>query len=302
MTLTRSKCLLPAAMLVLGAQSTAAQSPGLLVSTGWLAENLERPGLVILHVDGRPDGYERNHIPGARFIDIDDLMVDGEPAVGYEMPPVTRIVEVLQAAGVGDDSHVVVYGQTPLAATRTWLTFEYIGLGDRVSVLDGGLIRWQAESRPVTTQTLAVSAGHLTAKPRLNMMVDADWIHARLEDTSVLLLDARPDDEYTGEDGGMGGMTNPGHIPGAYHLYWEKLVVDRQTDPVFLPRSQLSEQFIAAGAGDAGTIVAYCMVGWRASLVYFTGRLLGYEMRFYDGSWHDWGSRDLPFVSGRSRR
>jgi len=40
------------------------------------------------------------------------------------------------------------------------------------------------------------------------------------------------------------------------------------------------------------------MFGMRASLTYLVGRLLGYDMKFYHGWWHDWGARDLPYVTG----
>jgi thiosulfate/3-mercaptopyruvate sulfurtransferase len=280
-----------------------AQSPGPLVSADWLADRLGDPSVVILHTDSRRDSYDAGHIPGARFIGTGEITVAGERDVGYELPPVDDLVAVLQRAGVSDAGHIVVYaGSNPISATRLWLTLDYLGLGDRASVLDGGLPRWNAQSLTVTTEVPAVSPATLTAAPRTGMLVGAEWILARLEDEETALIDARPDDEYTGDDGGMGGMANPGHIPGARQLYWEELVVNRQTNPVFLPEPELRRRFVEAGADGAGAVVAYCMVGARASVVYFVGRMLGYEMRFYDGSWHDWGTRDLPYVSGRNPR
>lgn len=280
-----------------------AQSPGPLVSADWLASHLDDASIVVLHTDGRPDSYEAGHIPGARFVGTGEITIAGERDVGYELPPVEDLVAVLRRAGVSDAGRIIVYaGSNPMSATRLWLTLDYLGLGDRASVLDGGLPHWKAQSLPLSTDVPEVSPATLSVSPRTGMLVDAEWILARLDDEETVLIDARPDDEYTGDDGGMGGMAHPGHIPGAHQMYWEVLIDNRTTNPVFLPEAELRRRFAEAGADGAGNVVTYCMVGARASVVYFVGRMLGYEMRFYDGSWHDWGTRDLPYVSGRNPR
>lgn len=276
------------------------QRPGMLVSGAWLQERLDDPGVLVLHIDPRRDGYDAGHIPGSRFIAQPAIALDAGP--GYELPTPDSLDAVLEAAGVSDGVHVVITTGSILAATRLWLTLDYLGHGDHASVLDGGMARWRAEGRPLATDTPAPKRGSFTPRPRPGMLADADWIAARLDDPGVALIDARPDAEYTGADGGMGGRVHAGHIPGAAQLYWEELVVSRQDDPSFLPVEDLRAKFEAAGAGPDRTVVAYCMIGARASLDYFVGRMLGYEMRFYDGSWRDWGARDLPFVSGPSRR
>jgi thiosulfate/3-mercaptopyruvate sulfurtransferase len=290
---------------IIAADSAHAQRPAPpanpLVSAEWLVQHLHDPGLVVLHVEGRRTSYDAGHVPGAQFISPADFTVDGENDVGYELPPVPRIVEALQKVGVGSDSRVIIVGGDPLAATRLWLTLDYVGMGDRTSILDGGFAAWKATSGPLVTGATPAKPGTLTARPRADMIVDAEWIRARLEDPETVLVDARPENEYTGEDGGMGGMAHPGHIPGAYNMYWEELVESRQ-HPFFLAAGALRQKFSAAGAEDADRVVAYCMIGARASLTYFAGRMLGYDMKFYDGSWHDWGTRDLPYVGGRSRR
>ena len=167
--------------------------------------------------------------------------------------------------------------------------------------MDGGLGAWQEEGKPVSTEAPTFAPGSVSLHPRSDVVVDSDWILARLDDASVTLLDARPDDEYTGADGGMGGMVHAGHIPGAYQIYWEKFVQSRPVHRI-LPTAELDALFAPSGAEAGSTVVAYCMVGLRASYAYMVARLLGYDARFYDGSWHDWGSKDLPYVSGTSRR
>lgn len=289
------------ALAILAVPVPAQVAPGYLVSPAWVEANLANPGVVVLHVDGRRAAYEEGHLPGARFLDLNAIAWGGEPEVGTEMRTPADIEAALEAAGVRDGQRVVVYGANPLAAARAWMTLDVMGWGEHASFLDGGLGAWRADGRPVTTEEPTFAPGSVTLSPRGGVLVDADWVHARLEHPSVTLLDARPDEEYTGADGGMGGRVHAGHIPGAYQLYWEKLVESRAVHRA-LPREALEALFSASGAADGSTMVIYCMVGLRASYAYLVARMLGYDAKFYDGSWHDWGSRDLPYVSGPSRR
>jgi thiosulfate/3-mercaptopyruvate sulfurtransferase len=284
-----------------GVPLAAQTSPGILVSTAWVASHLDDPSVVLLHVDGRRSSYDEAHIPGARFLDLGGISWPGEPAVGTEMRTPAEIAVSLEAAGVRDGQHVVVYGANPLAAARAWMTLDVMGWGGAASFMDGGLGAWQEEGRPVSTSEPAFAAGSVTLHPRAGVVVDADWVLAHLEDPSVSLLDARPDDEYTGADGGMGGRVHAGHIPGAYQIYWEEFVQSRPVHRIH-PTPELKALFAPMGAAPGSTVVAYCMVGLRASYAYMVARILGYDARFYDGSWLDWGSRDLPYVSGMSRR
>jgi thiosulfate/3-mercaptopyruvate sulfurtransferase len=295
--------LLAAAAAAFPAAGSAQESPGMLVSGDWLAENLERPDVAILHLANDEDGFREGHIPGARLLRYDDLAWDGEQGWRAELREPSRIQEALRGAGVDEGDFIVVYSPSALGAARAWMTLDVMGLGDRLGLLDGGFGGWREDGHPVSTEpSPEVSRGTVTLSPRDDVIVSADWILERLDDPSLALVDARPDDEYTGEDGGMGGMANPGHIPGAHHLYWEELVESRQV-PRLHDRETLARLYREAGADLDDTVVTYCMIGLRASMTYFTARYLGYDAKFYDGSWHDWGTRDdLPTVTGRDPR
>ena len=281
------------------ALSAQAPPPGPLVSGAWLQERLGDPAVLVLHIDARRDDYDAGHIPGARFVATSALPLLGGP--GYQPPAVDVLVAALEAAGVGDDTHVVLTSGTLLTATRAWLTLDWLGHGDHASVLDGGPAAWAAEGRPLATDTPATATGSLTPRPRPEILADADWIAGRLDDPGVAFLDARNDRQYSGEDGGMGGLS-AGHLPGAAHLDWESLVKPDADHRAFLPVDSMRTLFEQAGAAEGRTVVAYCVIGTRASLDYFVGRMLGYDMRFYEGSWHEWSARALPFVAGSARR
>lgn len=272
-----------------------------IVSASWLAEHLNDANLVVVQVEGRRDAYSQGHIPGSRFLALTDFATDAG-GLGRELPPVEELERVLRGLGINHDSRVVIYSSaSPLGAARLWMTLDFLGYADHASLLDGGLAAWRAAGGAVTLEEPTPRVGNITRRERAPFLVTADWIHPRLDDPNVLLIDARPDNEYTGADNGMGGMVHPGHIPGAYQMYWERLVESGNRSQL-LPLEVLRREFEAAGAAPGKAVVAYCMVGMRASLTYLVGRMLGYDMKFYDGSWHDWGARDLPYVTGTGRR
>ena len=277
------------------------EDPGLLVSADWLSDHLTDPQVVVLHADMQKTRYEAGHIPGARFFDMNQIVWEGDPAWGTEMRSLAEIDNALEMAGGSEGQHIVVYASNPLFAARVFMTLEVVGLRGSVSMLDGGFGGWQEDGREISIEAPIFNRGSISLAVQDDILVSADRIHQRLLDPGTALVDARPDDEYTGEDGGLGGTSNPGHIPGAAQMYWEELVVSRPL-PTVHSLDQLTELFLSAGAEEGDTVVAYCMVGGRASFTYFAARLLGYETKFYDGSWRDWGTReDLPYVLGRSR-
>lgn len=276
------------------------QQARLLVSGDWLQENLSQPDLVVLHASRDGSDYQEGHIPGARLVLLDRITWDGETGVGMEFRRLPEIRATLEAAGVSNRSRLVVYGTNPMVAARLWMTLDVIGAGSSEPLfLDGGFQVWAEEGRAVSMASPDVSRGTLTLQPRIERLVSADWILVRLGHDGLSLVDARPDDEYSGADGGLGGRLNPGHIPSAGQLFWEELVESR-TRPVFLPVGELADLFVKAGADPGETVVTYCQSGMRASVNYMIARMLGYETRLFDGSWRDWGARDYPHFPRRA--
>lgn len=297
---------------VLPTSSTAAtaQSPTLqtapvqpLVEAAWLLAHIDDDDLVVLHMERRSGRFEAEHIAGARRLRFDQIAWEGEEGWIAEFRDMDEIVEALRGAGVSRDSRVVIYGASMTATARTWVTFDLLGLGDRAFVLDGGMAAWKAVGGAVENgPPAAVERGDVVPVNPADFRVSADWIHARLGDESLVLLDARPDDEYTGEDGGLGNGGRPGHIPGAAQLYWEELM-DSANNTRFLPRDEITAILERHGAGAGKTHVVYCMIGMRASVDYMAARMTGLDVYFYDGSWRDWGDRvDLPAEMGRDPR
>ena len=264
----------------------------LLVNADWLKQHQNDKNVVVLHAVYRADEYQKGHIPGALQLVWNDFVVQSETQAS-ELPPVEKLEATFERLGVSDNSTVIVYGD-PIAAARAFMTLEYIGHRD-VRVLDGALASWRAAGHPVVTDKVAPKAvGKLKTKPR-SFVVDAEWVDANRANSKYSLIDARPVNEFTGSDehDGMKG----GHIPGAQNIYWTRFLKSRE-EPVLLPIAELQALFNRAGATKDKDVIVYCMVGMRASVAYFVSRYLGYDTKFYDGSWVDWSARQLPSVKG----
>jgi len=272
----------------------AATGGGLLVSPAELTTALKDPATVVIAVGNSEDEFAAGHIPGARFVRYNQIAVDAD-GIPSELPPVEQLRAVLTAAGIGDKSKVIVYG-SPIAATRLFFTLDYLG-HPSVRVLNGGLNAWKANGGALETGAAKPAvAGTLTPKVQPQRVVTADWVKDRLSSEKMTLLDARPDAEFTGDDGGMNGAHVRGHLPDAQQLVWNSLL---DSSGKFLPDAELKKKYDAIGASATTPLVSYCMVGMRASVTYFVARHLGYDARMYDGSIVDWTRRKLPAVMGR---
>lgn len=279
---------------ILTAFAVVAAASGLLVSPAELATLLKDPAVVVVFVGNSPADFEAGHVPGARFVRYADIAIDTD-GLQSELPPLDRLKSVLVGAGIGDRSKVIIYG-SPIAATRMFVTLDYLGHAD-ARVLNGGLAAWKAHGGALETGSArAPAAATLSTKPQPERIVSADWIKERLSSPRMTLLDARPDAEFTGADGGMNGMHVKGHLPDAQQLVWNSLL---DSSGQFLPDAELRKKYDAIGAAKGTPLVSYCMVGMRASVTYFVARHLGYDARMYDGSIVDWTRRKLPAVMGK---
>lgn len=277
------------------ASAHAARDPkvreSLIVSSEWLATHLNDDSLVLLQV-GDKDEYLAGHIPGAQFITMPDISTPRGSGLTLELPAVTQLQTAFEKLGVTDKSRVVIYfGKDWVSpTTRVFFTLDYLGLGDRTSILDGGLPAWRAAGKPVTTVLTEAKLGHFTPHPNPTLVVDATWVTANLNRPGVVILDARASKFYSGAE--AGSMPRAGHIPKARNIPFSSVVDDSNR---FKSVGALSELFKAAGVKAGDSLTSYCHIGQQASVLYFAARYLGYEAHLYDGSFEDWSRRpELP--------
>jgi thiosulfate/3-mercaptopyruvate sulfurtransferase len=277
------------------AAQAGAAHPEMVVSTQWLAEHLNDPKVVVLQVANamgpERSGYDAGHIPGARLLLSGDFMA-GRDA---ELPPPEKLKETFEKLGVSNDSRVVVYATDwyPMAA-RVYYTLDYMGHGAHTSLLDGGIVAWKAEKRPLETTEPKIARGSFTPHlhPEVRAMMDEVKKISAQAGKSPLLVDSRPEKRY-----------KDGHIAGAVNVYWGETVADENKNPVLLPPDKLKELFAARGIQSGQKLVTYCEVGLQASHNYFVAKYLGYDAAMYDGSIHEWDMvNHLPLVPGKSLR
>jgi thiosulfate/3-mercaptopyruvate sulfurtransferase len=264
----------------------------LIVSTEWLGKHLNDDSLVLLQV-GEKDEFTAAHIPGAQFITTADISTVRGSGLILELPPVDQLKTTFEKLGITDKSRIVVYFSkdwvTPTA--RVFMTLDYLGLGDRTSILDGGLPAWRAENRSVTAELRQSKIGQLTPRPNSKLVVDAVWVSANINKPGVAILDARATKFYTGTEAGQ--MPRAGHIPSARSIPFSSLV--EESNNKFKSAAALRELFNSAGVKQGDSVATYCHIGQQASLLYFAARYLGYDAHVYDGSWDDWSRRpELP--------
>ena len=264
-----------------------------LVSTDWLANSLGEPDLVTVDASwhmpatGRSgrDEYLDAHIPGARFLDIDEVRDQAHPAP-HMLPSAEEFGRVMERLGIGRSDRIVVYDNSPLrTAARGWFMLLHFG-ASQLAILDGGFEKWVVEGRPTESGEPAPGVARFEAVERSDNVVTKQQILAGHLD--LPLLDARGKGRFDGSEADPRPGVAAGHIPGARNLPFASLYGD---DGRLKSREELERLFAEAGMDPLRPFVATCGSGVTANSLIFAAHLLGNDgTRLYDGSWSEWGA------------
>ncbi|PZC43193.1 MAG: thiosulfate/3-mercaptopyruvate sulfurtransferase [Chloroflexi bacterium] len=260
-----------------------------LVSTEWVAANLDNPSLRLIEVDVDTEAYNEGHPPGAVAWNWTSQLQD---QVSRDVADQAAVQTLLRDAGVNPDSTVVLFGDNNnwFAAYALWM-LEMYGVAN-TQLMDGGRKKWLDEGRPTSTDAPAPSAGTVSIGPRDEALRAKSPDVLRHVADGGALVDVRSPDEFNGVIMAPPGLSETaqrkGHIPGASNIPWARAVAE---DGTFKSADELKALYADQGVDGSKPIVAYCRIGERSSHSWFAlHHLLGYDVTNYDGSWTEWGS------------
>lgn len=295
-----------------------------IVSTQWLASHMDNPDLRIIDVrwkfreeNGKGVGYDDHegyleaHIPGAVFARMVGDLSDHDHPVPDMMVQPEAFAAVMGNLGVGKDTHVVVYDDSgvPLAAARLWWALSYHG-HDRVQVLDGGLLQWKLENRPVSHKLPEFSPAAFEPEIRPDWIAGKPDVVRALDDPATVIVDCLPNELYRG-DGEHTWGNRTGHVPGAVNVPAVANLDPALAHTTMAERAQqlkmrgsyelgakdmLAAHYAKKGIIPGGNAITYCGRGVAASCGLLALRYIGIDnSRLYDGSWAEWSSdEDMP--------
>ena len=285
--------------------------PEYLAETDWLATHMHDPGVLVFDctthlipdpkityqvVPGRAD-FEKGHIPGAQFIDLQADLSDNSHRFRFMLPAAEAFAASMRRFGVSNDGRVILYSAANLWwATRVWWLLRVFG-HDNAAVLNGGMQKWTHENRPIETGPATPRApGRFSVREVRDLMVGKDEVRAAVGDAATCTINALLPQQHDGSGGNSYGR--PGHIAGSVNVPAAHLL-DPQTNTL-LPAGQLRAQFARTGALDK-PVITYCGGGIAASADALALVMLGHEnVRLYDASLSEWAiDPSLPMETGR---
>lgn len=268
--------------------------PEALTSTEWLATHLSDPSIRIIDARYPPNKtfFEGGHIPGAVFVNIYDDLSDTNALIPLMILPPDAFEQLMGRLGISNNTTVVIYDiQGGLMSSRMWWALRYYG-HDSVKILDGGLLKWMLEERPLEAGTVTPILTTFQAQVRPELIATTEDIKAAIQDPNVHIIDALPEEYYTG-GASVIKTHRTGHIPTAHNLPAPLFV---NWNGELYPQNCIAQRVQRLGIMPDQQIITYCGAGYYGAYDLFVLYLLGYDqVSLYDGAWMEWGANpELP--------
>src|SRR3984893_1528710 len=266
--------------------------PEVLVTTEWVAQNLNAPNTRLVEVDVDTTAYDQGHIPGAVGWNWQTQLQDN---IKRDLIDRATLEKLLGESGISNDTTILLYGDNNnwFAAYAFW-QLKYYG-HQNVRLINGGRKKWLEQKRPLTKDAAKV------APATYRVTTTDESVRAFRDDVLPIaqgkkrgqLVDVRSVDGFTGTVISPPGRTETaqraGHIPNAANIPWAQAANE---DGTFRSADALAALYGSKGVSGKDEIIAYCRIGERSSHTWFVLKyLLGYDrVENYDGSWTEWGN------------
>ena len=284
--------------------------PDAIVETDWLAAHQDDQNLRVfdctvhlLYAEAEPgkpyrvksgrEDYDKRHIPGADFLDLQGELSKTDSPYSFTLPSADQFAAAMAKHGVSNDRRDVLYSTANAQwASRIWWMLRAFGF-DNAALLNGGFQKWSTEGRAVSTAAPETpAAGNFTAKPRPALFTGKDEVKDSIGAESVCTINALAPDLHSGENARYG---RPGRIPGSVNIPAASLL--NPADNTFRPADEVAAVFSSKGIGKPDDrVIVYCGGGIAATLDAFLLHQLGYEdVTIYDDSMSQWAKDEsLP--------
>ena len=270
---------------------------GLLIEAEDLVPHLGNDKLRIVDLS-RTSVYEQLHIPHAIHLKPKLLVRQEEQAMGL-LPEAEGLQALIEFLNISPEHHVVAYDDEGGAwAGRLIWNLHCIGF-ENTSLLNGGIHAWLGAGLPTSAEVPQFEPVEQFVTIQSNAQKDVQIDYAELkqsvENQSIQVWDCRTEDEYTGL---RLAARRGGHIPSARHFEWST-ALNRENHLKLHPLSRTQQRLEQLGFQLNEPVVVYSQSHHRSGLAYILGRLLGWNIRAYDGAWSEWGNRlDSPIATG----
>ena len=268
-----------------------------LMETGELVTLVGHPSVRIVDMRTSLFDYLKAHIPNAVYLHFETLEVprNGIPAQALDRISLERILG--EYLSISNDMWVILYSEksNPNATYLAW-ALDFLG-HKRVGIVNGGWEKWVFEKLPITQDYPSLSPKKFFGKVIRESLAEKRWVRDRLSARDVVIVDARPPKQYSGEEG---EEIRRGHIPGARNIYWET-TLEGEEIRTWKKKEDLEKLFAESGVVREKETVVHCRTGKEASHLYFTLKyVLGFpNVHLYRGSWVEWSAdRNLPIKVG----